>query len=212
MVLVAPSNSDSKHIARNYEFAVKFYLDLSIEDKKAITALALTSFGPQLNNDIDSDYFEDTLFGTLSILLYFKDEIIGYCSLAPYLDKEFSNIFNKKYTTFGIHWLCVDENYRGMLLGTEILAHVYNIVQNIANTKPNPVLLFGEFTDHSLHLSRKLWLYDPNLILGYGKQTKLGTELAKNYASFWSECKETFCTTDQYGLLSTGRSIVALKF
>jgi GNAT superfamily N-acetyltransferase len=212
MVLATSSNSDSKHIARNYEFAVKFYLDLSIEEKKAITALAVSSFDSRLNSDITSEYFEDTLYGTLSILLYFKGKIIGYCSLAPYLSEEFTYLNNKKYVTFGIHWLCVAKEYRGRYLGTELLAQVYNIVSNIAYTKQKPVILFGEFTDHSLHLSRKLWLYNSNLILGYGHQTKIGIELAHNYAKFWSEYKESKCNSDQYGLLTTGRSIVALKF
>jgi GNAT superfamily N-acetyltransferase len=212
MVLATSSNSDSKHIARNYEFAVKFYLDLSIEDKNAIAALAVSSFSSLPNNVITSKNFEDTMFGTLSIILYFKGKIIGYCSLAPYLGEEFTYLNYKKYVTFGIHWLCVAKEYRGRLLGTEILAYVYNVVSNIAYTKQKPVILFGEFTDHSLHLTRKLWLYDSNLILGYGHQTQIGIELATNYANFWSEFTSENCISDQYGLLSTGKSLVALKF
>jgi GNAT superfamily N-acetyltransferase len=217
MVTFASSNSDlriyeSKHKVANYEFAVKYYLDIDKNEKKQICDLAVNSFEGVLNYDVTPKDFEDTLFGTLAIILYFKGKIIGYCSICPYLDKDFTRINNQKYTTFGIHWLCVDKQFRGLKLGTELLAKAYNIVQTIASKKTNPVILFGEFTPHSHYLSQKLFQYDPNLILGYGVKTPTGQKLSLSYAKFWSEYVEEPCTSDNYGLLSNGRNIVAIQF
>lgn len=217
MLLAASGNSeirtyDSLHNVANYKFAVKYYLDIPKNEKKIITDLAVSSFKNVLNYDVSSKDFEDTLFGTLSIILYFKDKIIGYCSLCPYLSKQFTCINKQKYMTFGIHWLCIHEQFRGQYLATELMAKAYNVVKKIAAQKPHPVILFGEFTEHSYYLSQKLFQYDPNLIIGYGVSTPTGKSIADNYAHFWADYVEQNCVSDIMGRLSNGRNIVALQF
>lgn len=217
MVLAVDSNydlcfSNSKQNIANYEFAVKYYLDITKEEKKQITSLVVDSFKNILHYKLHAQNFEDSLFGTLSIILYFKTKIVGYCSLCPYLTKDFTDIMGQKFNTYGIHWLCIHKHFRGNYLGTELLAKSYNIIDKIASKRPNPVILFGEFTKHSYYLSQKLFQTDPQLIIGYGMTSQVGQLISSSFANFLTEYNQVEITSDMNGKLSNGNTIVALQF